>query len=391
MATKLLVVDDEPDVESLVRMKFRRQIRENLYDFVFARGGTDALAKLVDHPDVCVVLSDINMPDMDGLTLLQKIMEMKNPFLKTVVVSAYGDMKNIRTAMNRGAFDFVTKPIDFVDLEATITKTLLHVDATKRALEEHDQLVSVHRDLSIATRIQQSIIPHTFPPFPERHEVDIYAEMMTAKEVGGDFYDFFFIDNNRLAFVIGDVSGKGVPAAIFMAMSRTLLKAVAFHIPDPARCLAKVNNLLFAENDTSMFVTVFFAILNTSTGELEYSNGGHNSPYVLRTDGTMEQLEAVGGLFLGAMGELTYESKKIALTPGDILFLYTDGVTEAMDGQQMLFGEQRLQDFLLRFKTSSISDLIRSSFAELQGFSEGSPQADDITILALRYRGTDSA
>lgn len=387
MPSKLLVVDDEPDLESLVKLKFRKQIRESLYDFVFARSGTEALTKLGDDPDVCLVLSDINMPEMDGLTLLQRITELKNPLLKTIVVSAYGDMKNIRTAMNRGAFDFVTKPIDFNDLEVTITKTLLHVETMKKALEEHDRLVSVQRDLSIATRIQQSIIPRIFPPFPDRKELDIYAEMITAKEVGGDFYDFFFIDRDRLAFVIGDVSGKGVPAAIFMAMSRTLLKAVAFQISDPAGCLTKVNDLLVTENKASMFVTVFYGIVNTATGEVEYTNGGHNSPYLLHSSGTVEPLESVGGLFLGLAENLTYESKRISLEPGETLLLYTDGVTEAMNSRQELFGEERLLGVLQKAASSSLTEMIQSTFSDLHEFSEECPQSDDITMLALRYHG----
>ena len=165
------------------------------------------------------------MPEMDGLTLLLKLKELKKPSLKTVIVSAYGDMENIRTAMNRGAFDFLTKPINFEDLEITINKTLEEIGLQRRAMREHDQLISIRQDLSVARDIQQGILPKVFPPFPGRTDFDIYASMIAAKEVGGDFYDFFMIDNDRLGFVIGDVSGKGIPAAIFMAVSRTLIRA----------------------------------------------------------------------------------------------------------------------------------------------------------------------
>jgi len=387
MAVKLLFVDDEPDVESLMKMKFRRQIRDNLFDLVFARSGSEALTKIGENPDVCLVLSDINMPEMDGLTLLQRINELKNPLLKTVVVSAYGDMGNIRTAMNRGAFDFVTKPIDFTDLETTIQKTLDHVQQTRMAIEEHDQLVSVRRDLNLATRIQQSIVPRTFPAFPDRKEFDVYAEMITAKEVGGDFYDFFLLDDQHLALVVGDVSGKGVPAAIFMAMSRTLLRAVANQLRDPGECLIRVNDLLIPENKASMFVTLFYGVLNTSTGELVYCNGGHHPPCRVRPDGTTELLEMIGGPFVGLLPDIVFESNTVEIKPGEKLFLYTDGVVEANDKEMNLFGDDRMVDHLKTNAGESLQHIIKSMLDGLESFAQGAPQADDITMLALKFEG----
>ncbi|MBM4159047.1 MAG: response regulator, partial [Ignavibacteria bacterium] len=159
MIEKIMVVDDEPDLEALIRQKFRRQIRGGEYDFVFAYNGLEALSKLIEHPDISIILSDINMPEMDGLTLLSKINELKNPSLKTVIVSAYGDMDNIRTAMNRGAYDFLTKPVDFNDLEVTIKKTIEEVELLRKAQMEHIKLVSIERDLNIARDIQQAILP----------------------------------------------------------------------------------------------------------------------------------------------------------------------------------------------------------------------------------------
>src|SRR5437867_1292673 len=182
MRTKILVVDDEPDLESLIRQKFRKQIREEQFEFLFARNGIEALAKVIEHPDLGMILSDINMPEMDGLTLLQKLSELDKPGLKAVIISAYGDMENIRTAMNRGAFDFLTKPIDFNDLEVTINKTLRQLQIIKLALQDRELLTAVQYDLKIATRIQRSILPRTFPPFPHRTEFQIYAEMIPAKE-----------------------------------------------------------------------------------------------------------------------------------------------------------------------------------------------------------------
>ena len=381
----MLVVDDEPDLESLIRQKFRKQIREGEYEFLFAHNGVDALEKIVDHPDLSLILSDINMPEMDGLTLLQKLNDIKNRSLKSVIVSAYGDMQNIRTAMNLGAFDFVTKPINFGDLEVTINKTLQELQIIKRAMQEHDQLVAVQRDLNIATRIQQSILPQTFPPFPDRTEFEIYAQMIPAKEVGGDFYDFFFIDHDRLAFVIGDVSGKGVPAAIFMAVSRTLLKATASQLVNPGECLRRVNSMLIAESDAEMFVTIFYGVLNTRTGEVQYSSGGHNSPYIVRANGNVEPLEGTGGIFLGKIDNLEYDVHKTSLQHGDTLFMYTDGVTEAMNKERNVFADTRLVECLQRSKGQSLEKMLNCIYTEVTSFAAGAPQSDDITMMTLRY------
>jgi len=387
MAVKMLVVDDEPDLELLIRQKFRKQIRENEYEFVFAHNGIEALTRVAEHPDVHLVLSDINMPEMDGLTLLSKIGELQNPTLKAVIVSAYGDMENIRTAMNRGAFDFVTKPIDFTDLEVTINKTIQQVLLIKQALKEHEQLLSFQQDLNVAARIQQSILPRTFPAFPHRKEFDLYATMVPAKEVGGDFYDFFFLDEHHLAFVVGDVSGKGIPAAIFMALSRTVLKAIASRVENPGECLRQVNEMLIPESDTAMFVTIFYAVLNTQSGELTFSNGGHNPPYLVSAGGDVTPFEYVGGPIIGKIPGLTFDSKTITLNPGDTVFMFTDGVTEAMDPSRNLFEEPRLIESLKRGKDFKLTDLLQAVSLELKTFASTEPQSDDITMLSMRYLG----
>ena len=391
MAPKILVVDDEPDLEILIRQRFRKQIREDLMRFEFAANGVQALERLAEHPDISLVLSDINMPEMDGLTLLEKIGEKNDPCLKSVIVSAYGDMENIRTAMNRGAFDFLTKPIDFTDLETTIAKTLRQLDLLREALKDKEQLLSVRNDLSTAARIQQSILPQTFPPFPERKEFDIFAQMVPAKEVGGDFYDFFFLDEDRLAFVIGDVSGKGVPAAIFMAVSRTLLKAIATQVVNPGETLRRINAMLIPEGNGKMFVTIFYGVLNTRTGEMQFSYGGQPPPYIKRSSGAVEKVAQEGGFLLGMVAGMEYDNHKIVLRPGDTILLYTDGVTEAMDNNEQLFNDERLESCLARSNGAGLKELLQGIHVELVRFAGNAPQADDITMLALQYRGKSQA
>ncbi len=384
---KILVVDDEVDLEPLVRQRFRRQIRDGVYDFLFAHNGLQALAKLIEHPEIGIILSDINMPEMDGLTLLLKLKELKNPSLKTVIVSAYGDMENIRTAMNRGAFDFLTKPINFDDLEITINKTLDEIRLVRKSQEEHHQLLSIQHDLATAHEIQQAILPMVFPPFPHRKDFDIYASMTAAKEVGGDFYDFFMIDNERLGFVIGDVSGKGVPAAIFMAVSRTLIRATGLKGISVEECIDYANHLLCNESTSCMFVTVFYGILDTRTGEIDYVNGGHNPPYLIRADGTLESVPLTGGPILGFLEDEHFKPGKIHLHKGDTLYLYTDGVTEAFNNDDEAYGDDRLEALLRAHGTEPIKELIQTSVTGVQEFCEDAPQSDDITLMVIRYTG----
>jgi serine phosphatase RsbU (regulator of sigma subunit) len=259
--------------------------------------------------------------------------------------------------------------------------------ALQQAMHEHEQLLAIRRELDIASNIQQSILPRLFPPFPHRTDFEIFAAMIPAREVGGDFYDFFLIDDAHLGVVIGDVSGKGVPAALFMAVSRTLLRSNALAGLPPGECLRRVNALLCLENSAEMFVSVFYGILDTRTGGLEYSNGGHNRPYLLRQDGSVEVLEGTGGAVLGVLEDRPYAAKHAALRSGDGLFLYTDGVTEAMDAGGNLFSDGRLHGALGRHNGAAPEALINAVVDEVSQYAGDVAQSDDITALAIRYRG----
>lgn len=386
MVTKILLVDDEPDLEIMISQKFRRQVRDREMIFAFARNGFEALQILEAQNDVLVLLTDINMPEMDGLTLLGKVSE-NYPLVKSVIVSAYGDMANIRTALNRGAFDFLTKPIDFADLETTLKKTIHEAYHFQKAAQDHDQLVALQQELNVARQIQKTIVPRKFPPFPERQDFEIQAAMVPARDVGGDFYDFFLIDHEKLGFVIADVSGKGIPAALFMAVSKTLLKATALKGLPPAECLQEVNRILYSESIAAMFVTVFYGILNTHSGVIEYSNGGHNPPYILRADGRVENAVGVGGLVLGGMLNSAYKTHTLQLQRGEGIFLYTDGITEATDPQLEQFSETRLEESLKNSQKNSLADIVQNVSTAVKNFEQGAASADDMTILALRFFG----
>jgi sigma-B regulation protein RsbU (phosphoserine phosphatase) len=384
LTAKIVIADDEPDIELLVRQRFRKQIRDKSYSFLFAGDGSQALDLIESNPDVELVLSDINMPVMDGLTLIGKLKE-SHADVASVIVSAYGDMDNIRKAMNRGAFDFLTKPINFDDFEATVQKTLEQHRILREATATRSRLTRIERDLDIAAEIQQSLLPHTFPPVVADAQFLIDASMHPAREVGGDFYDYIQIDDHRVGLVIGDVSGKGVPAALFMAMSKALLKAAAQAGGTPGECLQRTNDLLNADNRANMFVTVFYAILDLRTGQLDYASGGHNPPYHVQRDRVVA-LPGTGGTVLGMIENLTYDSASIQLEPGDSLLLYTDGVTEAMNPDSSLFGEDRLEEILQRLGPVSPQLIIEGVFREVIAFAAGAPQSDDVTALAVQYR-----
>jgi sigma-B regulation protein RsbU (phosphoserine phosphatase) len=382
---KILVVDDEPDLEFLILQKFRGKIKAGEYEFLFARDGSEALNIISNNDSINLILTDINMPVMDGLTFLSKINELNNKLLKSIIVSAYGDMENIRTAMNRGAYDFITKPIDLKDLEITIEKSLKEIEEYKHVLSAHNKLIALQQELDIATTIQTSILPKTFPPFPDRKEFDIYAKMIPAKEVGGDLYDFFLIDKYRLGVVIGDVSGKGIAAALLMAVCKTLIKATAYKGMPTDSVLSEVNNILVDESPSNMFVTVFYGVLDTRSGSFEYSNAGHNSPYLISNDGSIIQLSNVGGLLLGAMKDVEYQSNVIMLKPGESVVFYTDGVTEAFNKNEEEFNEKRLEEVLLNKNGFAPKDFVQQVFEQVQNFTNGVEQSDDITCLALKY------
>ncbi|MBP5339430.1 MAG: SpoIIE family protein phosphatase [Prevotella sp.] len=384
-AIKILSVDDEAPLELLMRQYFRRKIRNGEYEFFFAHNGLEALSILYNNPDIEIILSDINMPEMDGLTLLAKVNEMRNPALRVIMVSAYGDMKNIREAMNNGAFDFATKPIDMDDLSLTIEKAIAQINFVHESQKEHAQLESLKNDLTTARDIQQYILPRVFPPFPEDSDkVDIYALMEAAKDIGGDFYDFFRIDDSHIALVIADVCGKGIPAALFMAVSRTIIRSKGAQGLSSAECMTESNRLLAAYSVDNMFVTVFYAIYDIKTGLVSYCNAGHNPPHLLRKDGTISELPLSENTIAGVFDNLEYQEATIQLEQGDTLVMFTDGVTEATDAAFQEFGPDRLDNILRQQADASCQQIIEAVKTGIRDFVGNAEQSDDITMLVVK-------
>jgi len=255
-----------------------------------------------------------------------------------------------------------------------------------RLIEAYIEKERMEEALKLAHDIQMSMLPKIFPPFPDRSEFDIFATLAPAKEVGGDFYDFFFLDNDHLCFAVGDVSGKGVPASLFMAVTKTLFRATASNGGSPGEILARLNAEICRDNESCMFVTLFCGILNIRTGQVDYSNGGHNLPYYLHHDG-VNPLQNFGGRALGLVEQSPYGAGRIVLRPGEALLLYTDGVTEAMDSRERLYSDQRLAELLANNRGSSPRQIVGDLIGDVRQFVGGAAQSDDITVLALLFGG----
>lgn len=244
----------------------------------------------------------------------------------------------------------------------------------------------IESELRIAKEIQMSMIPKTFPPFPDRNDIDLYATLTSAKEVGGDLYDFF-IQKGKFFFVIGDVSGKGVPASLVMAITCSLYRIFAKHISDPKVIIEMINSSLSKNNEANMFVTLFTGVLDMSSGRLTYCNAGHNPPYILKADSTIEILPTNPNIPVGVFNEYKYENQETKLQPGDVIFLYTDGLTEAENDNAELYSEKRLTMCLKNIKnnaeTKEIVDCVQK---DVINHVENADQSDDLTMMAIKYK-----
>jgi sigma-B regulation protein RsbU (phosphoserine phosphatase) len=400
----VLVVDDTP-----ANIKVLMETLKEDYRIVAAVNGERALQLAASDSNPDIILLDVMMPEMDGYEVCAKLKaDAKTRDIPVIFVTAMSDTQDETKGLELGAVDYITKPISPPVVSARVKNQLELKQAreilknqnlilerrvserTREVLElqqsEFDLRVAkekVENELNIAAQIQKSILPSSFPAYPDRKEFELYAFMKPARYVGGDFYDFFFVDDNTLALVIADVSDKGVPAALFMMISRTLIRSLAFDNRSPSAVLEKANNIMCQDNDSGMFVTLFLAFYDVSSGKLTATNGGHIASLIINHDGTSREWAATHGPALGFMEELPYKEEIMDLEVDQTLFLYTDGVTEAMSSGNELFGLDRLQELLKRkhdFKLDRICSDIETSLSEFQE----DQQSDDITMLALK-------
>ncbi len=379
-ASKILVVDDEPDLQPLVIQKFRKEIKNNQYDFSFAGNGVQALKKIDEDDNIELVLADINMPEMDGLTLLAKLKELNNPLLHSVIVSAYGDIKNIRTAMNGGAFDFVVKPIDFIDLKITIDKAINNLETLKRALQARDKLVVLQSELEEARQLQLSMLPAVLPSIPN---LDIAVHMQTATEVGGDYYDFSTKDDGSLNVCLGDATGHGMKAGTIVSMMKSLFTTNSIN-KNMEEFFATSNYGL--KNSKLNGMMMAFAMLNINSNKIRIANAGIPPLYIYRKDKAEIEEVNVNGLPIGALINSGYKIYESELAAGDTILMLSDGLPELQNDKKEMYGYDRLKNIFVNNAEKNSDDIISCLKDEVSNWANGEGLHDDVTFVVIKVK-----
>ena len=383
LSGKILVVDDTPsNIQSLAAT-----LKPAGYQVLVATNGQQALDVMAKvRPDL--ILLDIMMPVMDGFEACANIKANANWHdIPIIFLTAKTETADLVKGFELGAVDYVSKPFNAHELMArvhthlTVDRLRTSVSEKNAALEKAQQQMSAELDLARA--MQVAILPSRFPVAVG---CDGAARMLPATTMGGDFYDFIELPGGRIGLVMADVSGKGVPAAFFMAVARTNLNALAATASGPADCLQRTNDVLLTQNPMDLFVTVFYAVFDPATGVLTYSNGGHNPPLLRRAHGHVEMLTSAAGLVLG-MFPASYDEDTVQLAPGDTLVLYTDGVTEAFNVDVQMYEEARLVERVRDDGGATAKGLVTAIFDSVIGFSGAAPQSDDITVGVLSWSG----
>jgi sigma-B regulation protein RsbU (phosphoserine phosphatase) len=388
-APRILVVDDNDDN----RYTLTLYLDLEGYSIVeTARDGEEAIARLEAAPGFDLVLLDVMMPKIDGYQVLTWIKDQARlRDLPVIMISALNEMSSVIRCIELGAVDYLLKPFNPVMLQARLRATL----EKKRLRDEVDaHLARLEAELNAARRLQMAMVPHSFPAPSAEFPVDLCASMEPAREVGGDLYDFFVTEDEKLCFLVGDVSGKGMPAALFMARAKSLIRIATDLMrsagggsASPADIIARVNRELCRDNSDMMFVTLFFAMFTPASGEVEFCNAGHNAPYRLNGK-AVETIEGAKGIILGVRPDAVYASGQLLLAPGEGIYVFTDGVTEANNTTEEMFGETRLEAVLRAAAGAPSAEIVKSVAEAVRGFVGSALPFDDITMLAIRRLDT---
>ena len=373
---RLLIVDDAKiNVDVLTRAL------QDDYELAAAYDGESALRAVKEAPPDLILL-DIVMPGMDGYEVCGRLKaDPATRDIPVVFLTARQDVEDKAKAFEAGAADYVTKPFEILEVKARV-RSLLRAKAYQDAVRE-----VLEAELRVARTIQMGVVPRDFAAFACGGRVDVFGALEPARAVGGDLYDVFVLDDRRLVVVIGDVSGKGIPAALFMVMTATLVRGVARLTGRPGEVLARVNDELAAQNPSDMFVTLFCGVLDVETGVMTCASGGHLPPVIVRDGVAPRPAYDSQGTLVGALPGLVFPESEIRLEPGDTLMLYTDGVTEAFDRAGVWFGDERLLTALAQRTGPTAREAAEGLLAQVRAFAAGAEQADDIAVVAIRYAG----
>jgi sigma-B regulation protein RsbU (phosphoserine phosphatase) len=384
----ILVVDDAP-----LNITLLSNILSADHKVKAATSGEKAIEIALREPQPDLILLDIVMPGMSGYEVCEQLKrDPATAAIPVIFITAKTTTKDEQHGLELGAVDYITKPISPAIVKARVRTQL----ALKKNMEDlqgayaviEKQKDRMQQELIVGRDIQLAMVPKVFPV---SDDYSLHAVLEPCREVGGDFYDAFIIDEEHICFSVGDVSGKGVPAALFMAMSKTLIKSRASSDLSTASIVTHVNDELSKNNEGCLFVTLFVCIFNVRTGELLTTNAGHNPPYLKHADGSITTLSARDGMVVAAMEGIAYTENRLQLNKGDTLLLYTDGITEADNINQEFFGDDRLEKLFLEHHFESMEELTSHIVETTHAFEGINRQADDITVLAFHYAGQKAA
>ena len=372
----VLAVDDTPENLDVVK-----GILTPEYKVKVATNGSMAL-KIAEKQPPDIILLDIMMPEMDGYEVCRQL--KSNPGtsdIPVIFLTAKDQTDDEAKGFDLGAADYITKPVNPPILHARV-KTHLSLKQSMDALANTKK--RMEDELNIGRDIQIGMLPIDFPVSPH---FSLDASMQAAKELGGDFYDFFPMGDNEYVFCVADVSDKGVASALFMSVTKAFIKSRSREVNSTSEVVTWVNNEIAQGNDSCMFITLFIAILDTSTGQVRYTNAGHNPPYVRKANGEVLCITDHHGPMVGAMGGIDYGETTLQLNRGDSMVLFTDGVTEAMNHDKELYGESRLEALLEASQSGAPQELVKDIRDAVRTHAAGADQSDDITILVFNYTG----
>jgi sigma-B regulation protein RsbU (phosphoserine phosphatase) len=383
---RILVVDDNASNRDLLARRLQRQGHIVLQ----AEDGARALA-LVEKEAIDLILLDLMMPGISGYDVLMRLKrEPRHCDIPTIIISALSEFDSVVRCIEAGADDYLAKPFNPTLLRARVGASLEKKrlrDQLKASLERLEQ------ELDAARALQIGMLPRTFPVWSPEQPVKVHALMEPAREVGGDLYDCFYAAEGAFCFLVGDVSGKGAPAAMFMARTSSLMRMASelrqrteFDELSPARIADAVSRELCQNNEDRMFVTMFLGILDTRTGMLSYINAGHPTPHLLRASGVVEQVDGIPEVPLAVRLGKVYQDRTVILQPGDAIFVYSDGVIEAMNAAQEFYGNDRLESDLRIASNVTPEEIVRAVKSHVDAFTGEAAKADDVTILALRWQ-----
>jgi sigma-B regulation protein RsbU (phosphoserine phosphatase) len=385
---KILIADDEQ-----LSLNVLVDLLKPDYEIVVRMSGEQALDAVIaaDPPDL--ILLDITTSGMDGREVCRRLKADEiTRAIPVIFITDKGETKKESGCLEMGAVDYITKPVYPPIVKARV-KTHLALKHSMEELQKAYKIIESYKDkmkdeLSVGRKIQLSMLPTEFPAFPDHDEFDVYATLQPGPEFGGDFYDFFFIGEDRFCFCIGDVSGNCVPAASFMSITKSIIKSRAGDDFSTASILTHVNEELCEVNKAATFATLFMGILNIKTGMLLYTNAGHQPPYIRQGEGSLEMLDRLHGPVLGTVRGSVYKEDKIVLSKNDLLLAYTDGVTDAGDNADNLFSDKRLAEFMSSCECESVEDMVHGTVSEVKRFKNEADQLDDMTVLAVQFLRT---